>query len=206
MGEAVCQRIQAVAMDMNTAMDLEVQHHCPQARVVYDLFHVVAKFGREVIDRVRVDQANQLRHDKPARKVVKQSRWLLLRNRANLKETQAIKLAELLQANQPLMTVYLLKDQLKELWYAPSEAEAKQRWEDWFGMAMSSDLAPLQQYARRLAGYVDGIISSALYRMNTSVLEGMNNKIKVIKRMAYGYRDNNYFFLKIKAAFPGKMR
>lgn len=206
MGEAVCQRIQAVAMDMNTAMDLEVQHHCPQARVVYDLFHVVAKFGREVIDRVRVDQANQLRHDKPARKVVKQSRWLLLRNRANLKETQAIKLAELLQANQPLMTVYLLKDQLKELWYAPSEAEAKQRWEDWFGMAMSSDLAPLQQFARRLAGYVDGIISSALYRLNTSVLEGMNNKIKVIKRMAYGYRDNNYFFLKIKAAFPGKMR
>ncbi|MBA6421859.1 transposase, partial [Pseudomonas sp. 5Ae-yellow] len=70
----------------------------------------------------------------------------------------------------------------------------------------SSDLAPLQQYARRLAGYVDGIISSALYRMNTSVLEGMNNKIKIIKRMAYGYRDNNYFFLKIKAAFPGKMR
>src|SRR5690606_29212785 len=77
-GRETCGQIEAVAMDMNTAMDLEVQHHCPQARVVYDLFHVVAKFGREVIDRVRVDQANQLRHDKPARKVVKRSRWLLL--------------------------------------------------------------------------------------------------------------------------------
>lgn len=130
LGPEACAQIEAVAMDMNTAMDLEVQHHCAQARVVYDLFHVVAKFGREVIDRVRVDQSNQLRHDKPARKVVKRSRWLLLRNRDNLKAEQAVKLEELLQANQPLMTVYLLKDQLKELWYAPSEAEARRRWEE----------------------------------------------------------------------------
>lgn len=206
LGTQACAQIEAVAMDMNTAMDLEVQHHCPKARVIYDLFHVVAKFGREVIDRVRVDQANRLRHDKPARKVVKRSRWLLLRNRANLKNEQALQLEELLQANQPLMTVYLLKDQLKELWYAPSEAEAKRRWRDWLNLAISSGLAPVQQFARRLKGYVEGIIASAIYRMNSSVLEGMNNKIKVIKRMAYGYRDNEYFFLKIKAAFPGKAR
>lgn len=206
LGPEACAQIEAVAMDMNTAMDLEVQHHCAQARVVYDLFHVVAKFGREVIDRVRVDQSNQLRHDKPARKVVKRSRWLLLRNRDNLKAEQAVKLEELLQANQPLMTVYLRKDQLKELWYAPSEAEARRRWEEWLELAMSSGLAPVQQFARRFKGYVEGIIASATYRMNTSVLEGMNNKIKVIKRMAYGYRDNDYFFLKIKAAFPGKAR
>lgn len=206
LGTQACAQIEAVAMDMNTAMDLEVQHHCPKARVIYDLFHVVAKFGREVIDRVRVDQANRLRHDKPARKVVKRSRWLLLRNRANLKKEQALQLEELLQANQPLMTVYLLKDQLKELWYAPSEAEAKRRWADWLNLAISSGLAPVQQFARRLKGYVEGIIASAIYRMNSSVLEGMNNKIKVIKRMAYGYRDNEYFFLKIKAAFPGKAR
>lgn len=206
LGTQACAQIEAVAMDMNTAMDLEVQHHCPKARVIYDLFHVVAKFGREVIDRVRVDQANRLRHDKPARKVVKRSRWLLLRNRANLKKEQALQLEELLQANQPLMTVYLLKDQLKELWYAPSEAEAKRRWRDWLNLAISSGLAPVQQFARRLKGYVEGIIASAIYRMNSSVLEGMNNKIKVIKRMAYGYRDNEYFFLKIKAAFPGKAR
>lgn len=51
-------------MDMNTALDLEVRHHCPQAEVIYDLFHVLAKYGREVIDRVRVDQANQF-HDNP---------------------------------------------------------------------------------------------------------------------------------------------
>ncbi|MGM0786073.1 MAG: transposase, partial [Pseudomonadota bacterium] len=64
----------------------------------------------------------------------------------------------------------------------------------------------LKQFAKRLAPYREGILSSARHRLNTSVLEGMNNRIKVIKRMAYGYRDTAYFFLKIRAAFPGKVR
>jgi transposase len=71
--------IEAVAMDINTAFDLEVQAHCPNAKIVYDLFHVVAKFGREVMDRVRVDQANKLKQDKKARQWVKRSRWVLLK-------------------------------------------------------------------------------------------------------------------------------
>jgi len=79
-----------------------VKRHCPQAEVVYDLFHVVARYGREVIDRIRVDQANLLRDNKPARKVVKRSRWLLLRNAEHLKGGQAVQLQELLAANQPL--------------------------------------------------------------------------------------------------------
>ncbi len=205
LGDA-CQNIEAVAMDMNTAFDLEVKQHCPKARVVYDLFHVIAKYGREVIDRVRVDQANLLRHDKPARRLVKRSRWLLLRNPENLPPDQANKLDELLAANAPLTTVYILKAQLKELWYAPDEETARARWKCWLAMAEESGIHALQLFARRLGNYLEGIVSSARYRLNTSVLEGMNNKIKVLKRMAYGYRDKAYFFLKIKDAFPGKAR
>ncbi|MGQ4870197.1 transposase, partial [Aeromonas caviae] len=108
-----------------TAFDLEVKQHCPQAEVVYDLFHVVARYGREVVDRVRVEQANALKSDKPARKVVKSARWLLLRNRAKLSEKQDVKLQELLAANQPLAMVYVLKEALKGIWYAPSV------WEGW---------------------------------------------------------------------------
>ena len=201
-----CKRIRAVAMDMNTAMDLEVQKHCPNASVVYDLFHVVAKFGREVIDRVRVDQANKLREDKPARNIIKRSRWLLLRNRENLSDHQAVSLKELLAANQPLLIVCLMKEQLKSLWYAPTEKVAQQRWVLWYQQALDSALEPLIRFAKRLKPYINGIIASASYHLNTSVLEGMNNRIKVIKRMAYGYRDNEYFFLNIKAAFPGLPR
>lgn len=79
----LCQQIEAAVMDMNTAFDLEVKQHCPQAEGVYYLFHVVARYGRNVIDRTRVDQANLLREDKLARRAVKQSCWLLLRNHEN---------------------------------------------------------------------------------------------------------------------------
>lgn len=102
LGKEGCQHIEAVAMDMNTAFDLEVRAHCPNAEVVYDLFHVVARFGREVLDRVRVDQANALRSAPAQRQVIKRSRWLLLRNRDNLGNEQAVKLEELLAANAPL--------------------------------------------------------------------------------------------------------
>jgi transposase len=88
-------------MDRNTVMDLEVRKQCANADVVYDLFHVVARFGREVVDRVRIDQANTLRAGPKARQVIKRSRWLLLRNRDNLKAEQAVKLEELLAANSP---------------------------------------------------------------------------------------------------------
>ncbi|MDP2447075.1 transposase, partial [Pseudomonas sp.] len=72
--------------------------------------------------------------------------------------------------------------------------------------ARDSDLPPLQRFARNLKRYARGILASARFRMHTSLLEGVNNRIKVIKRMAYGFRDSDYFFLKIKAAFPGKAR
>ena len=203
LGPQGCERIEAVAMDMNTAFDLEVRHFCRQARVVYDLFHVVAKFGRDVISRVRVDAANQLRKDKPARRVVKQAHWLLLRNPANLDEHQRIRLADVLQANQALMTVYLMKESLKHLWSAPSAWEWRRRWKQWHAHAQESGIAPLEHFARCLRNYWRGIVSRVRWPMHTGQLEGINNRIKVIKRMAYGYRDTDYFFLKIKAAFPG---
>jgi transposase len=206
LGAQGCRQIEAVAMDMNTAMDLEVRQQCPNAEVVYDLFHVVARFGREVVDRVRVDQANALRADPKARQVIKRSRWLLLRNRDNLESDHAVKLDELLAANAPLSTVYLLKTELKEIWFAPSVREGARRWKRWMRLALESEIAPVIQFAKRLRKYVRGIIASAVYPMNSSILEGVNNRIKVIKRMAYGFRDSAYFFLKIKNAFPGKAR
>ncbi len=78
-------RLRSVAMDMNGAYEEEVRYWCPLAEIVYDLFHVVAKYGREVINRVRIDEVNRLKDDKPACRVVKGARWLLLRNRENIK-------------------------------------------------------------------------------------------------------------------------
>ena len=203
LGEEGCSRLKAVGMDMNAAYELEVKLWCPQAEIVYDLFHVVAKYGREVIDRVRVDESNRLRRDKPARRVVKSSRWLLLRNRSSLPQDERIRLRELLQANRRLMTVYVLRDDLKHLWDYRYPAAARRFWKGWYSRAVRSRIQPLKRFAQRLKPYLEGILAHCRWSLSTGLLEGMNNKIKVIKRMAYGFRDDAYFFLKIRAAFPG---
>lgn len=204
LGEAGCERLRAAAMDMNAAYAEEVRARCPNAEIVYDLFHVVAKYGREVIDRVRVDEANRHRHDRHARHLVKGSRWLLLRNRENVTGAQdRVRLNELLAANRALMTVYVLKDDLKALWHYRHAGYAKRFWEDWNRRAMSSRIEPLKHFARKLKPYLGGIFSHCRWPLGTSLIEGVNNTIKVIKRMAYGFRDDHYFFLKIRAAFPG---
>jgi transposase len=203
LGAEGCREIQAVVMDMSAAFELEVRHHCTGAEIIYDLFHVVAKYSREVIDRVRVDEANRLKADRRARHVVKTARWLLLRNRDNLTGEQEIQLEELLDANKALLTVYVLKDDLKALWRYRHSGYARRFWARWLRRAMRSRIEPLKTFARRLKPYLPGILAHCRYPLGTNLIEGINNKIKVIKRVAYGFRDDNYFFLKIRAAFPG---
>lgn len=203
LGSDGCKRLKAVVMDMNASYEEEIKKNSPQADIVYDLFHVVAKYGREVIDRVRVDEANRLKDDKQARKVVKTSRWLLLRNSENVKDGDMLRLQELLEANRNLLTVYVLKEDLKQLWRFSCIEEAELFWEHWHQRAMESGIESLILFARRLKGYLHGILNHCLWPLHTGILEGINNKIKVIKRMAYGFRDHDYFFLKIRAAFPG---
>jgi transposase len=195
-------RLEAVAMDMNGAYEAEVKAWCPQARIVFDQFHVVAKYGREVIDKVRTAEAKR-QTARRERQVIKGSRWLLLRNGPDLKRQDRVRLRELLAANRRLATVYVLKDDLKALWDYRLPSYALQFWREWYARAIRSRLKPLKRFARQLAAKIDGVLAHCWYPLHTSLLEGINNKIKVIKRMTYGFRDDAYFFLKIRAAFPG---
>ena len=204
LGAQGCQQLKAVVMDMSAACTEEVRARCPNACIVYDLFHVIAKYGREVIDRVRVDEANRVRADRKARKLVKGSRWLLLRNRENVTRPEdEVRLDELLAANKALMTVYVLKDDLKTLWRYRHPVYARAFWQQWRRRAMSSGIEPLKTFTRRLRPYVEDILAHCRRPTGTNIIEGINNTIKVIKRIAYGFRDDRYFFLKIRAAFPG---
>ena len=114
-----------------------------------------------------------------------------------------MRLRELLGANRALFIVYVLKDDLKQFWRYRYPGAARRFWRAWYRRAMASRIPALQQFARNLATRIDGIISHCRYPLHTGLLEGINNKIKVLKRMAYGFRDDAYFFLKIRAAFPG---
>lgn len=204
LGEQGRKRLRAVCIDMSGAYSEEVRFQCPNAQIVYDLFHVVARYGREVIDRVRVDEANRLRHDRAARHLVKGSRWLLLRNRDNVTNpADQVRLSELLAANRALLTVYIMKDELKALWDYRHIGYAERFWQQWYRRAMRSRIAPLKRFAANLKKVISGVLAHCKWPLGTNVIEGINNKIKVIKRIAYGFRDDAYFFLKIRAAFPG---
>jgi transposase len=205
LGPRGCAQLQAVAMDMNAAYELEVRAHCPQAQIVYDLFHVIAKYGREVIDRVRVDEANRLRQDRQARHLVKGSRWLLLRNRENLTRTEdQVRLEELLAANRALFTCYVLRDDLKTLWdyrHAGLCAEVLGAVVPPGGPKPHQAAEGLRPPAQDLPARHPRALPLAAW--NESDRGHEQPRIKVIKRMAYGFRDDQYFFLKIRAAFPG---
>lgn len=210
LGPEGCAALEVAVMDMSEAYEQETRRHCPQAAIVYDLFHVVAKFGREVVDRVRVDETNRIaRAAGPnagivrRRRVIKGTRWLLLRNQENLTKGERVRLREVLAANRHLWVVYVLKDELKELWRYKYAAAAMRAWEDWHGWAMRSRIPALVKFARNLKPKLPGILAHCRYPLHTGLLEGINNKIKVLKRMAYGFRDDAYFFLKIRSAFPG---
>jgi transposase len=109
----------------------------------------------------------------------------------------------LLQANQALMTAYVLREDLKQLWRYRHRGYARRAWDDWYQRAIDSGIKPIIQFAQRLKPYLHGILAHSRWPLHTSLIEGINNRIKVIKRTAYGFRDEEYFFLKIKAAFPG---
>lgn len=211
LGSDGCARIEAVAVDMSGSYGEEVRAQCPHAELVYDLFHVVAKYAREVVDRVRVDETNRIaraagpnrREIRTARRVIKGTRWLLLKNRVNITHAERLRLDELLDANRALFIVYVLKDDLKQLWRFRYPKAALRFWDGWSRRARESGIPALIRFAQLLTPYIPGIVSHCRFPLHTGLVEGINNKIKVLKRMAYGYRDDNYFFLKIRAAFPG---
>ena len=130
----------------------------------------------------------------------------LLRNPQNVGKDDRVKLRDLLSANRALATVYVLKDDLKHLWHYTYEGAARRFWQEWYARAMRSGIAPLKKFARNLKEKIEGVLAHCRWPLHTSLLEGINNKIKVIKRSAYGFRDDEYFFLKIRQAFPANPR
>jgi transposase len=159
----------------------------------------VANFNR-VIDKVRNSEYRQA--SEQDKNVYKGTRYLLLKNRGNLKSRQQRQhLKELLALNETINTVMILKDKLKRIWTYRSRAWAAKALDDWCSLARSLNQPSVNAFARMLQRYRDGILNHCDYPIHTGKLEGVNNKIKVIKRKAYGFHDLRYFTLKIYQAF-----
>jgi len=190
-------RIEAVAIDMSPAYICAVETHLPQAILVFDHFHVLQLFHEKLSDlrRKLYREATEQAH----KKVLKGTRWLLLKNPENLDSTrdESKRLHEALTLNQPLATAYYLKEDLRQIWEQSDRAGAQRVLDDWIRRAESSNIPLLVQFAHTLAAHRSGILNYYVYRLSTGPLEGTNTKIRVLQRQAYGFRDTEFFKLKI---------
>ncbi len=189
--------IQAVAMDMWPAYISSVMNNCPGADIVFDHFHIVKMLNKK-LDEIRRDlYRDEKEYNK--RDVLKGTRWLLLKNSDNLTDRAKERLEDALEVNKPLASAYYLKEELKLLWTQVSLDKALNFLESWVAKAYETGLFKLREFANTLMAHRSGIINWYKHYISTGPLEGLNNKIKVLKRKAYGYRDMEFFKLKIYA-------
>ena len=190
-------KVRAVATDMSKAYIRAVRENLPRAVHVFDHFHVIKLFN-EKLTAFRRELYRQLT-DEEHRRILKGTRWLLLMNPENLdpERDDRQRLQDALDLNTPLTVAYYLKEDLRQIWQQTNKTAARRVLEDWIRRADASEVPMLQRFARTLEEHRDGILAFYDYRISTGPLEGVNNKIKTMKRQAYGFRDREFFKLKI---------
>ena len=187
-------RLLAVAMDMGPAYLQAVRQVFPWVDVVHDPYHVVAIVNR-AIDETRRDLYRQLTGEQ--RQVLKGSRFLLLRGMEHLKPRSLERLMELMEINEPLYQAYLLKEDLSMFWNLPNAELAQSSLVSWIDQARTLGLKHFVKLADTMEKHLTGLLTYFRHRISTGPLEGLNNKIKVLKRQAYGFRDQAYFKLRL---------
>lgn len=190
-------KVRAVATDLSKAYTRAVRDNLPRAVHVFDHFHVIKLFN-DKLSALRRQLYHQLTGAQD-RKVLKGTRWLLLKNPENLDPTrdEAERLQEALRLNAPLATAYYLKEDLRQIWAQANKRTARRVLRDWLARARASGIGLVAQFADTLEEYQDGILAYYNYPISTGPLEGTNTKIQAMKRQAYGFRDHEFYKLKI---------
>lgn len=190
-------KIVAVATDMSKAYIRAVRANLPRAVHVFDHFHVIKLFN-DKLSALRRELYAQLTSDSE-RKLLKGTRWLLLKNPENLdaERNELERLEEALRLNRPLAIAYYLKEDLRQIWSQPNKRTARRVLRDWLVRARASGVRMLIKFADTLEEYQEGILAYYNYPISTGPLEGTNNKIKTMQRQAYGFRDREFLKLKI---------
>jgi len=187
--------LKAVAMDMSEAYAKAVREvYGDTVDIVHDTFHVVA-LASKAIDDTRKDLVRDLQGED--RQVIKGTKFLLLRGKENLNDDGLTRLTKLMAVNEPLYKVYLLKEDLRTFWKLPDEAAGKAFLDRWTSEARATGNKHFAKLADTLDAHRSGLLAYFRYWISTAKLEGTNNKIKVLKRQAYGFRDMAFFKLRL---------
>lgn len=192
-------KIQAVAADLSPAYTAAVRKALPNAALVFDRFHLMKLLNEHLTElrRELYREATDMLH----REVLKGVRWLLLKRSDNLdaKRSERERLEEALRFNASLAIAYYLKEELRYLWCQLDWLAAKKFLDDWIRRADASGIKQLRAFAKTLRKHEMGILNWYDHPISTGPLEGTNNKIKLMQRQAYGYRDLKFFKLKLLA-------
>ena len=196
LGPRKCRRMRLAVMDMWKAFRNSTQRHAPQASILFDKFHVMRHLG-DALDTVRKREYARL--SGKDRRFIKGQKYTLLSHRENLTLDGRRALKQLLAANKRLNTAYLLKESFGQLWDYQREGWARRFFENWKAALKWQRLAPYEDFAEMTERHWDGIAAYCRPENKVSLgfVEGLNNKIRVIQRRAYGLRDQGYLRLKI---------
>jgi len=196
LGVKKSQKVQLAVMDMWKAFHNSTRKQAPQAAILFDKFHVLRHLN-EALDKIRKSEYTRL--SGPDRRFIKGQKYTLLSRRENLNKKGRSALRTLLKANKRLNVAYLLKESFGQLWEYRQEGWARKFFENWKGSLKWQRLRPYEEFAEMIERHWDGI--AAFVRLEDKVslgfVEGLNNKIRVIQRRAYGLRDEEYLRLKV---------
>lgn len=191
-------RIRVAVMDMWKAFRNSTwkKGHAPQATIIYDKFHILRHLG-EAMDRVRKQEYHRLTGDD--RRYIKGQKFVLLSNWDNLTHDRRHGLAELFAVNKRLNKAYLLKESFGQLWSYRRPGWARRFFDNWRASLRWQRLPSFEKFARLVETHWDGIEAYCQPENKVALgfVEGLNNKIRTLQRTAYGYRDEEYFRLKI---------
>ena len=189
-------QLEAIAVDMSPSFRKAINDYAPNVPIVHDPFHIVQS-ANKALDEVRRTEQSRLENE--GRKVTKGNRYLLLKSweKVENEDNDVKKLEEMFAINENLYRAYLLKEDLRQFWKQPDKEEATLFLQLWLEEAATLDLSPIRRLAKTIAKHRDCILAWYDFHITTGPLEGLNNKIKVLKRRAYGYRNQEFFRLLI---------
>ena len=196
LGPKKAKAIRLAVMDMWKPFRTATQQRAPQAAILFDKFHVMRHLG-EALDKVRKSEYARL--SGKDRRYIKGQKYVLLSHKENLTADAKRSLKILLAANKRLNTAYLLKETFGQLWNYQSEAWARRFFDNWKASLKWQRLGPYEKFAEMIERHWDGIAAYCRpeNKVSLSFVEGLNNKIRVIQRRAYGLHDEEYLRLKI---------
>jgi transposase len=196
LGQKKAKGIRLAVMDMWKAFRNSAHRNAPQAAILFDKFHVMKHLG-EALDKIR--KAEYARLGGKQRQFIKGQKYTLLSHPQNLTGTAKKNLKLLLAANKRLNTAYLLKESFGQLWDYNREAWARKFFENWRASLKWQRLKPYEKFAEMIERHWDGIAAYCQPENKVALgfVEGLNNKIRVMQRRAYGLRDEEYLRLKV---------